>query len=185
VIGRITGAVLRGLLVALLIATPSLILPRVDPDGAQVIALVAIFAALLTAFEYGSNYPCLFEFRDAPPFNRIRFLSLMMTVVLLSLIARGQYEPNSLSSFLALAGHLVAGSLDFPYSPVRLVILMLPEGTDDASLFRWNDLVCGAVNQQPPTRHQPVEEPTYQVRRDASSREVTTALYQWVAGDVG
>ncbi|KKK62372.1 hypothetical protein LCGC14_3005000 [marine sediment metagenome] len=134
-IGRITGAVLRGLLVALLIATPSLILPRVDPDGAQVIALVAIFAALLTAFEYGSNYPCLFEFRDAPPFNRIRFLSLMMTVVLLSLIARGQYEPNSLSSFLALAGHLVAGSLDFPYSPVRLVILMLPEGTDDASLF--------------------------------------------------
>lgn len=114
---------------------PSLMLPNVGADGAQIVALIAICAAILTVFEYGSNYPCLFEFRDAPPFNRIRFFSLLLTVVLLSLIARGQQVPSSLSTFLAVAGHVVASSIDFPFSPVRLVILMLPEGTSDSSLF--------------------------------------------------
>ncbi|WP_338065789.1 hypothetical protein [Oceaniglobus ichthyenteri] len=112
---------------ALLIATPALLLPGVSPDTAQMVMLVALCAAILTVFEYNSTYPCLYEFRDAPPFNRIRFVSLFVTVFLLSLIVKGQTQPALLPEFVESIGLLISRAVDFPYSPVRLVVLMLPE----------------------------------------------------------
>ncbi|SHI68685.1 hypothetical protein SAMN04488012_102274 [Palleronia salina] len=122
-----TGALLRGIMVALLIATPSLILPIVSDDTTQAVAFIAICAGVLTLFEYGSRYPCLYEFRDAAPFNRIRFTMLFLTVAAISLIARGQSDPNSLTVLLEIVGHVIGRAMDFPYSPVRLLVLMMPE----------------------------------------------------------
>jgi len=127
VISQITGAFVRALLVMVLIATPSLMLPSVTSDTTQIVALVALFAAALTFFEYASTYPGLVEFRDAPPFNRVRFLSLFVTVLLLSTIVRGQTEPTTLTNFIGALGNKLGGVIDVPYSPVRLVVLMLPE----------------------------------------------------------
>jgi len=129
VITRIPGAIVRAILMVLLIATPSLLLPGMNPDGKQIVALVAIFAAALVIFEYASAYPGLVEFRDAPPFNRIRFISLFITVFLLTLILRGQTEATALTEFVTAIGALIGYAIDFPYSPVRLVVTMLPEGT--------------------------------------------------------
>ena len=126
-ISQITGAFVRALLVMVLIATPSLMLPSVTSDTTQIVALVALFAAALTFFEYASTYPGLVEFRDAPPFNRVRFLSLFVTVLLLSTIVRGQSEPTTLTNFIGALGNKLGGVIDVPYSPVRLVVLMLPE----------------------------------------------------------
>lgn len=128
-ISRLPGAIIRAMLVVLLVATPSLLLPGVSPDGKQIVALVAIFGAALTIFEYASSYPGLIEFRDAPPFNRIRFISLFATIFLLSLISRGTIEPTTLTQFVQAIGGLIGIAIDFPYSPVRLVVLMLPEET--------------------------------------------------------
>lgn len=114
------------MLVVLLIATPSLLLPGTSADGKQIVALVAIFGAALTIFEYASAYPGLVEFRDAPPFNRIRFISLFLTVFLLSVISRDNVEPTALTQFVQAVGMLIGYAIDFPYSPVRLVVLMLP-----------------------------------------------------------
>ena len=133
-ISRVSGAIIRAMLVVLLIATPSILLPGVSPDGKQIVALVAIFGAALTIFEYASSYPGLIEFRDAPPFNRIRFFSLFSTVFLLSLISRGTVESTALTQFVQAVGALIAYAIDFPYSPVRLVVLMLPEGTAPAHI---------------------------------------------------
>ncbi|MFV2038079.1 MAG: hypothetical protein ACC646_10880 [Paracoccaceae bacterium] len=118
----------------LLVATPSLLLPGISPDGKQIVALVAIFGALLTFFEYGSAYPGLIEFRDAPPFNRIRFVSLFTTVFLLTVIHRGLVEPTTLTQFVQAVGALVGFAIDFPFSPVRLVVRMLPEDTSYAQV---------------------------------------------------
>ena len=126
-ISQITGAFVRALLVMVLIATPSLMLPSVTSDTTQIVALVALFAAALTFFEYASTYPGLVEFPDAPPFNRVRFLSLFVTVLLLSTIVRGQTEPTTLTNFIGALGNKLGGVIDVPYSPVRLVVLMLPE----------------------------------------------------------
>ena len=129
VITRLAAVLLRAFLVVLLIALPSLLLPGVNSVAAQIVALVAIFAAALVIFEYASAYPGLVEFRDAPPFNRVRFASLFITVLLLTLITRGLYAPSSLTSFLEAVGHLIGLAIDFPYSPVRLVVLMMPPET--------------------------------------------------------
>ncbi|HQU69248.1 MAG TPA: hypothetical protein PLI43_13795 [Albidovulum sp.] len=126
-VSQITGAFVRALLVLVLIATPSLMLPSVPADTTQIVALVALFAAALTFFEYASTYPGLVEFRDAPPFNRVRFLSLFVTVLLLSTIVRGQTMPTTLTDFIEALGNKLGGVIDVPYSPVRLVVLMLPE----------------------------------------------------------
>ena len=125
-ISRLTGALVRAFLVVVMIATPSLILPGVTADVAQVVTLVALFAAALTFFEYASTYPGLVEFRDAPPFNRIRFGSLFVTVILLSLMTAGTISPSPISNMIASVGSVVGKTIDFPYSPVRLVVLMLP-----------------------------------------------------------
>ncbi|RVV98163.1 hypothetical protein EKE94_11985 [Mesobaculum littorinae] len=127
-ISRLTGAVARGFLVMVLIATPSLMGTGITEDGAQVVSLVALAAAILTISEYASAYPCLYEFRDAPPFNRIRFGSLFATVFLLSIITRGLVEETSLTLFVQAVGGVVGKAMDFPYSPVQLAIGMLPDG---------------------------------------------------------
>jgi hypothetical protein len=119
----------RGLLVALMIATPSLLLPNVHADTSQIVVLVAIFAAMLTTIEYASSYPSIVEFRDAPPFNRIRFLSLMVSVALISVLCRGETHPSAFTVFVQAVGALIGQVIDFPYSPVRLMVAMLPAQT--------------------------------------------------------
>lgn len=126
VIGRMTGAATRGLLVALLIATPALLLRGEDAETNQITVLVALVAALLTFLEYNSRLPSIVEFRDARPFNRLRFVSLIATVVVLALVARGQSYPTMLSAGLTSVGTILGNAVDFPYSPVRMVVLMLP-----------------------------------------------------------
>ncbi|MEM1428217.1 MAG: hypothetical protein AAGG09_02035 [Pseudomonadota bacterium] len=124
---RVANGALRGLLAALLVATPSLLLPGVSADTTQVVALVGLALAILVWIEYASHYPSLVEFRDAPPFNRIRFLGLFATVFFLSLLVRGQAEASGLTLFVLALGHVLGMILDFPYSPIRLVMLSLPE----------------------------------------------------------
>ena len=117
---------MRGLFVALLIATPALLLPDVATDQSQIVVLVAMLAAFLTFVEYNSNAPSIVEFRDAPPFNRVRFIAFFITVFILTVIAKGKTDPTALTMGLASIGKIVGNTIDFPYSPVRLVVLMLP-----------------------------------------------------------
>jgi len=135
VFSRLAGAILRAILVALLIATPSLLLPSSSPETTQIVTLIALFSAALVIFEYASVYPSLIEFRDAPPFNRVRFMSLFVTVFLLSVISRGQIEPTNLTQFVQAVGGLIGYAIDFPYSPVRLVLQMFPTDTSVDNIF--------------------------------------------------
>lgn len=135
-ISRLAYALFRGLMVALLIFIPSLLVPGVTSDTAQIIALVALFGAVLTVVEYTAAYPSLVEFRDAAPFNRIRFASLFVIVLILSIILRGEVVPSSLSLFMQAIGAVIGYAIDFPYSPVRLVVLMLPEDTGAEQIAR-------------------------------------------------
>ena len=123
-IAKIAGALIRSVLVALIVATPSLIVP--DPTGgsSEVIALVALCFGVFVFIEYVSSYPSLLEFRNAPPFNRLRFLSLAVTVLLVSVICRGVILPSKLSEFVTAIGGFFGHYLNFPYSPVRLFALM-------------------------------------------------------------
>ncbi len=118
----------------LLVATPSTLLPGVGADGKEMVALVALFAAFLTFIEYNSAYPGLIEFRDAPPFNRVRFCMLFATVFLLTIIARGAEQPTTLTIFVTSVGGLIGTAMDFPYSPVRLATLVIGESATNGQV---------------------------------------------------
>ncbi len=125
-LSRLFYALIRAVLIALLVVTPSLLLPSTAEDTAQIVVVLALLAAILTFAEYFSKYPSIIEFRFAPPMNRLRFLGLGLTVLFLTLIARGQTDPTSVTRGLKLLGDAVGKAIDFPYSPVHQVVLMMP-----------------------------------------------------------
>ena len=133
-INRLAGALVRAVLVMVLVATPSILLSGVGADGKQIVALVALFAGVLTFVEYNSVYPGLVEFRDAPPFNRMRFLMLFAMVFLLSVIARGEEQPTTLTILVQSVGGLIGKAMDFPYCPVRLATLVIGESATDGQV---------------------------------------------------
>jgi hypothetical protein len=120
--------------VALLFALPAILMPTISADAVHIMLLFALFAGMLVFIEYVSTYPSIIEFRYAPPFNRLRFLAVFLTVFTLSVIARGDAAPNAFTSFLHALGYIVGDVIDFPYSPVRLMVIMLPNNAS-AELF--------------------------------------------------
>jgi len=117
---------MRAVLVALLVATPSLLLASHSAGASEMAMLLAIGAGVLTYVEYHSYYPSFVEFRDAPPINRIRFVSLFAMLFFLSIICKHLFEPTNLTAMVSGISALIGDAIDFPYSPVRLMILMLP-----------------------------------------------------------
>lgn len=122
---RLPGALARAALVVLLVTLPSLLLRGGTTDGAQIVALVAVFAALFTLVEYSAASPSLVEFRDAPPFNRVRFGALFATVFLVSVIFRGYQAPSPLTVLVRDSAGQIGQFIDFPYSPVRLLSIVV------------------------------------------------------------
>jgi hypothetical protein len=129
VIGQGILAILRAFLVASLIALPALMLPGADPEMAQMIALVGLLVGGLVFAEYRSSYPSFIEFRSAPPYNRMRFAMGFAIVAGVTVVCAGKAGP------LAAA---LGTALDFPFSPVRLMLLVLPADAPaaDAAVIR-------------------------------------------------
>jgi len=134
VVSRLSGAFVRAVLVMALLATPSILLPGVGADGKEMVALIALFGGFLTFVEYNAVYPGLVEFRNAPPFNRVRFLMLFVTIFSLTVIARGEIQPTTLTVFVQAVGGVVGQAMDFPYSPVRLVTLVVGAGASEEQI---------------------------------------------------
>lgn len=134
VVSRLPRAFVRAVLVAILVVLPSIFLTNATSEGAEIMALVAIFAALFTLVEYSAAAPSIIEFRDAPPYNRLRFGALFLTIVVLSLMVSGETANTNVGRLAHLVAERIGASVDFPYSPVRLVLLMMPAGTDDLTL---------------------------------------------------
>ncbi len=124
-LSKFVGAFLRAAIVVLVVSMPSLVLPGTTPEGAELVVLLALVLAAFTAIEYSSSYPALIEFRDAPPFNRLRLLSLTLILFVLSMVASGVHD-SSLVLVLNAIGLLFGQVLEYPGSPLAAVIHHLP-----------------------------------------------------------
>ena len=129
---QIPGALSRAILIAMMVATPSLLVPSTGPDTAQIVIVLSILAGFMTFIEYYGKYPSIIEFRFAPPFNRLKFFALSAILVVLSLICRGTTDPTGWTVLLTNMGTALGEAVDFPYSPVRMVVLMMPADADQA-----------------------------------------------------
>ncbi|RKF13093.1 hypothetical protein D6850_15590 [Roseovarius spongiae] len=114
----------------MLLAFPSLVLPSVASDTSQMVVIFALLAALLVFFEYQGRCPSIIEFRFAPPYNRLKFGFVAVTIVMMSVVTRHLDDPGNWSMLLMRVGQSIGQTLDFPYSPVRLVLYLLPAQAD-------------------------------------------------------
>ena len=142
---RLAGALLRAILIVLVILTPSLLVPGANGEDAKVITLAALAFAAVTLLEYGAKFPALIEFRDAPPFNRIRIIAMMLTLFGLSIIIGVDHEGTTLSVVMTALGLVVGRTLDFPFSPLRLVLDHLPENMDAIAATKVQSMAGLAV----------------------------------------
>ncbi len=136
---RLPGALVRAVLVVILVIMPYAILVERSDDSSQIVALAAFFAGLFAIVEYTASSPSLVEFRDAPPFNRVRFAALFATVFCLSVIFRGGEVASEVSFFFQLSGSQMGKTIDFPYSPVRLMLDLMPNETAPEVIDRMRD----------------------------------------------
>lgn len=128
-IEKIFGALVRALLVSFVIAAPSLFLSDISQDASHVTITLGLIFGGLVYLEYVYESPSLVEFRNAPPFNRIRFIWLAVTIVAFCSFFQTRLNGEDLGvlgSVATILGH----AFDFPYSPVRLVTLIVPFGAD-------------------------------------------------------
>lgn len=123
---RFSKALLRALAMAFTVITPALLLPWTDVTTSQFAVFMALVAGIFTFSEYHAASPSLISFRDAAPFNRIRFTALVVMVMGVALILRDDIAPTTLSRVMSAFGAVAADLLDFPYSPVRLLAALAP-----------------------------------------------------------
>lgn len=125
-INRIIGAFVRALCVAFAVLYPTLVVASSTNQGSTAGVFLALIAGVLTFSEYVSLAPSFIEFRWAPPFNRVRFMTLFASVLFFCGIFL-QTDYDSVLFDVSLSVGTIFGHLaDFVYSPVRLMTLMLP-----------------------------------------------------------
>ncbi len=126
----------RGVLVLGLVILPTLLLRGVGADHRPVLALVALFTGTLVYIEYRAAYPSLMEFRDAPPYNRVRYLMLLTMVLLLSIAGRAGPESSPIVDLVAAICTLCGYALDSTFSPVRMITNAVTQSGGDVAAAR-------------------------------------------------
>lgn len=126
-VSRIVGALARALLVGILFSWPVFVVPGVAATNGSLVATVALGMFIWTYVEYASNAPSLIEFREAPPFNRIRYTALLATVACVSLIQAYMIEQTTMNGLAYSVGTIIGYSIDFAWSPVRLMLIQFPD----------------------------------------------------------
>ena len=118
---------MRAVLVWFLVITPSAVLSGVVGENSLFVVFFAVLAAFFTFSEYFFKFPSIVEFRFAAPFNRHRFVTIFAIVAVLSLVCKGVFAPTDLTLTIKHWGDMLGQAMDVPYSPVRLIILMLDQ----------------------------------------------------------
>jgi len=123
-------------------------LPTVALDTTQIVIVLSLIAGVMVFFEYNGSCPSMLEFRFAPPYNRLKFGFIAVAVLVLSMVFRGYSDPGSWSVLFANLGAAIGRALDFPYSPVRLVLTLMPLDADPHSIeiVRMSTGVCYALS---------------------------------------
>lgn len=128
---RVSGALMRTAMVFSLVLLPALILPSHALLDPTFIFLLALFFSVFIFFEYSADAPILIEFRDARPYNRLRFLCVAIILLgetaIVNLGNNGGVASQLLYSFGALTFYL----LDFGISPLQMMSNFLTMGNSN------------------------------------------------------
>ncbi|WP_170043963.1 hypothetical protein [Brevirhabdus pacifica] len=103
-----------------LIVLPSLLVPTAGVNTHLITLIIGLSLAVFVFTEYMAQSPGILEFRDAPPYNRMRFLLLFGSIILAAVAYRAPWDGTPLVRLVYSLGLLVGQTLDVPFSPMRL-----------------------------------------------------------------
>jgi hypothetical protein len=103
-----------------LIILPSLLVPTVGVNTHLIVLILGLSMAVYVFSEYMAKAPGMLEFRDAPPYNRLRFLALFASLILAAVAYRAPWDDGALVRLLYSLGLIVGRGLDLPFSPMRM-----------------------------------------------------------------
>lgn len=138
---RLTGGVLRALIVLIALFAPAVLVPAVSSSAREISAVIGGIAGVCVLFEYAARNPGLVDFRFAPPYNRARFAVFTATLFLMVFLMRAQEGRDDFSGQILEASLNLGERLDFPLSPVSMAANML--GDPDAPVL--NAVLRGAA----------------------------------------
>lgn len=122
---RLFASILRGFAVGFVLLVPSLMLVNVSSDATYFVLISSLLMGFIVFSDYYNSYPSILEFRDAPPFNRIRFLHGILSVYCVA----GVFEDfifgsgtSNLGQFSMFLGRI----LDFTESPIDMLMMSIP-----------------------------------------------------------
>lgn len=130
---RFFGALFRGICAGLVLLIPSLVLVHVPSDATYFVLISCLLLAFIVFSEYNNTYPSILEFRDAPPFNRIRFLHGILSVYGVALIFQDIIFGDASGAVTGFAEYL-GWVLDFTGSPVDMLMMSVPYDLPDSVL---------------------------------------------------
>ncbi len=125
---RVAGASLRGVLVAFLVAYPGMALPVESDVAISLYGFLSLIAGAIVWIEYAFASPNLIEFRFCPPYNRLRYGSLMLILVLLVYLYPDRVLESKLYYFISEISKRCLHVWNFEYSPVPVLALVLGQG---------------------------------------------------------
>jgi len=129
---RLLGAFIRGILVLIVVALPAFLLPNASQAAQEISLIIGGIAGAFTLFEYASSHPGLVDFRFAPPYNRIRFITFAGQVLALIFLCRAVSGADSFSPTILEYADQAVAMTNIPLSPVRIAIAMIGEGGSEA-----------------------------------------------------
>ena len=128
---RMVGAFIRAFLVLAVVASPAFLLPDVSQAAQEISLIIGAIAGAFTFFEYASSHPGLIDFRFAPPYNRIRFVTFCFQIMALVFLCRATSGADAFSAdVLQLADQAVAIT-NVPLSPVRVAVEVIIDQGDE------------------------------------------------------
>ncbi len=128
---RLSGGLIRALLVIIIIAAPAFMLPAVSQAAQEISLIVGVIIGAFTMFEYSSSHPGLIDFRFAPPYNRIRFITFCVLVLTLIFLCRATVGADGIGEHMLGFADGAARLVDFPLSPVNTTVALIGEGAED------------------------------------------------------
>jgi len=131
-LGRLTGGLIRALLVVVIIAAPAFMLPSVSQAAQEISLIVGAIIGAFTMFEYASSTPGLIDFRFAPPYNRIRFITFCALVIALVFLCRATAGAEGPGAQVLELADAASALVNFPFSPVNPTLELIGEGAEES-----------------------------------------------------
>lgn len=118
---RLTGALVRALIVGVLLMLTVSTMPDISPATADAFGLVTIAICVFIILEYGYRQPALLEFRFAAPYNRWRFITLITIMLGFVVLCGNVVVPTPFNICVRWFAEFSESALNFTGSPVTVM----------------------------------------------------------------